>query len=216
MVLKMKKKQLLSVVALSAFLVITLAACTNKQETKHTGVESSTSEVAKETPKESVTSNSQAEASPSINLSELTPLAEVIRQYEETYPDADITKIELKDSFSSLYYIVEGVNDTTEFELRINAKTNEAKKGQEEKLDKEDQNGQKRQNDALDLSNLAPLEEIIEAAQEKVKGGEVTELELERELSTTYWTVTVKEGFQESNVKIDAKTKEVLEVELED
>lgn len=212
----MKRKQLLGVVALSALAVITLAACANNQETKTADIETSSSQVAQETTKESQISDSQAEASDSINLSELTPLTDVIKQYQEAYPEVDITKIALKDSFGTLYYVVEGVDDATEFEFKVNAKTNEAKKGQEEKLDKEDRDGQKRQNEALDLSDLAPLEEIIETAQEKVSSGDVMELELERELSTTYWTVTIKEGFQESNVKIDAKTKEVLEVELDD
>lgn len=209
----MKKIKLLTIGTLSFATLLVMAGCSKPESPVATPTPETTTEKSQSTQASSTTTEETTEAS---STSESISLAEVISIYQTNYPDSDITSIDLDDSFNEWYYKVEGVNDTTEFELRINAATKEVVKEKEEKLDREDANGVKRNNDKLDLENLVPLEEITAVAEKEASAGTATDWELDRELTTTYWKVTVKDGNKETEVKIDAKTKAVLEVELDD
>lgn len=142
-------------------------------------------------------------------------VADAIQVYQDTYPNSDITSIELDSSLGNYYYKVEGVDDDNEYEVSIDANSKEVKEQKDEKLDADEQKGVKRQEDKLDISDLLPLDEITKIATAEAKG-QAEDWDLDKEMGTTYWDVQVKDGRKETNVKIDAKTGEVLEVELDD
>ncbi|HRL52288.1 MAG TPA: PepSY domain-containing protein, partial [Enterococcus aquimarinus] len=73
-----------------------------------------------------------------------------------------------------------------------------------------------RESEALDLEGVISIEEASQIALDAVGSGEVTDLDLERELSVTYWKVTIEDGRKEFEVSIDARTKEVLTTERDD
>ncbi|GGC89440.1 PepSY domain-containing protein [Enterococcus wangshanyuanii] len=143
-------------------------------------------------------------------------LEDAVKAYQEAYPNTAITSLDLDPSFGTYYYEIKGVDDSKEYEVKINAETGELKKEREETLDREDQNGVEKANEALDLNNLKSMDDISKIAVDSFGEGQAIEWSLERELSTTYWEVKVQSGNQEMSVKINAQTGDVLEKELDD
>lgn len=141
---------------------------------------------------------------------------EAIKAYQATYPDSDITSLELDTSFGTYYYKIEGVNDTTEFEIQVDGVTKKVAKEREEQLDKDEQNGVKRREDKIDIQNLLSVEKAAEIAVQQVGGGTATDWDLDKDLGITFWEVTVENNQQESTVKMNAQTGEVLETEVDD
>ena len=136
--------------------------------------------------------------------------------FQEKFPETSITSISFDTSFGKWYYDIEGINDTTEFELRIDPATGETSREEQQTLDKDEQNAAYRESEALDLEGVISIEEASQIALDAVGSGEVTDLDLERELSVTYWKVTIEDGRKEFEVSIDARTKEVLTTERDD
>ncbi|GGC90853.1 PepSY domain-containing protein [Enterococcus wangshanyuanii] len=137
-------------------------------------------------------------------------LPDAIAAFEEIYPNAAITSIDLEDSLESYSYKIQGIEGTKEFDIRVDADSGEVTKEREETVDRDDQGEDK----ALDLKDLISLEEATEIAEGTVKDGEAIEWSLENELATTYWEITIKTGLlSENTVKINAQTGDVLEQE---
>ena len=141
---------------------------------------------------------------------------DAVAVFQEKFPDTSITSISFDTSFGKWYYDIEGINDTTEFELRIDPATGETSREEQQTLDKDEQNAAYRESEALDLEGVISIEEASQIALDAVGSGEVTDLDLERELSVTYWKVTIEDGRKEFEVSIDARTKEVLTTERDD
>lgn len=154
--------------------------------------------------------DSQKEA----QLSDIISVDEAVKLYQETYPNTDITDLTLELSFGKYYYHIDGIDDNDEYELTINADTKELSDEKKEKLDNDEKNGIKREEEKLDLDKVISIEKASDIAVKEVGFGEATEWSLDRELKTTYWDVTVKEGrVKEAEVKIDAQSGDVLSVE---
>lgn len=201
---------------LALALLITGCAAENPVSSVNSATEASTTETQ-------LTEESMAATGTTVTTSENTAtttfevtVADAIQVYQETFPDSDITSIELDSSFGHYYYQIEGVDDTKEYEIKVDATTKEITKNKEETLDKDEQNGVKRQEDKLDLTDLLSVEEVTEIALAEVSSGEPTDWDLDREMNITYWEVQIKDGKTETNIKINAQTGEVLEVELDD
>ena len=141
---------------------------------------------------------------------------DAVAVFQEKFPDTSITSISFDTSFGKWYYDIEGINDTTEFELRIDPATGETSREEQQTLDKDEQNAAYRESEALDLEGVISIEEASQIALDAVGSGEVTDLDLERELSVTYWKVTIEDRRKEYEVSIDARTKEVLTTERDD
>lgn len=141
---------------------------------------------------------------------------EAIKAFQEAYPDASVTSLDLDTSFGTYYYEVKGVDDSTEYEVKVHGETGELTKEREETLDRDEQNGVERKNESLSLDGIMTIEEAADIALKAVGKGEATEWSLERELSTTYWEVKIVNGRSETSVKLDAKTGDILETELDD
>lgn len=141
---------------------------------------------------------------------------EAIKAYQDTYPDSDITSLELDTSFGAYYYKIEGVNDTTEFEIKVDGVTKKVEKEREEQLDRDEQNGVKRREDKINIQNLLSIEKAAEIAVQQVGGGTATDWDLDKDLGITFWEVTVENNQQETTVKMNAQTGEILETEVDD
>lgn len=183
-----------------------VAGCSDTSDTANSS--SSTSQTISQT--------KQTQASSKGQISFKVTVEEAIKTYQETYPDSDITSIELETSFGKYSYKIEGVDDEREYEVQVNANTKEVSKDSAENLDSEDKDGVKRNADKLDLENLLSVERAAEIAAKKAGGGKAEEWQLGKELGTTYWEVKVVDGHKETDVKLDAKSGEVLETEIDD
>lgn len=206
----MNKKMIIGTLCLGFI----LAGCTSNNKSLENNEKS---QVSSETLSQSTTNESNKKTNNKTKLSEIkVTVEEAIKAYEEAYPNTAITSLDLDTSFGSYYYEIQGVDDTKEYELKINAATAKSTKEREETLDREDQNGIEKENEALDLKELKSLEEVSKLAQESAGQGEAVEWSLDRELSITYWEVKVVSGKDEVSVKINAQTGDVIEKEIED
>lgn len=164
----------------------------------------------------SSTSQKTSQSSSEMNTNFKVSVDDAIKEYREVYPDSDISSVDLETSFGKYLYKIEGVDDNTEYELRVDADTKEVSKEREEGLDTEDKAGAKRKEDKLDLENLLSIEKVSDIATKHVGKGKATDWSLDKDLGTTYWEVKVMDGRKETEVKIDAKSGEVLESETDD
>lgn len=185
-----------------------LAGCQDDKTT------SATSEVSKTSASTENSTATGSTASPNTATQKIptVTVAEAIDTYQKEFPNSDITSIDLDSSFSKWYYQVEGVDDNKEYEVKIDAAKNTIKDSSDKRLDRDEQNGIKRAEDKLDLTNLAPLTEVTDIALTQADGT-VTDWSLDKELNITYWSVSIENGKNETEVKINASTKEVIAVE---
>ncbi|MGP5430980.1 PepSY domain-containing protein [Enterococcus malodoratus] len=166
------------------------------------------------TQKTSQTSNSQTSSEATTNFK--VSVDDAIKAYQEAYPDSDITSVDLETSFGKYLYKIEGVDDNKEYEVRVDADSKEVSKEREENLDTEDKDGVKRKEDKLDLDNLLSVEKVSDIAVKHVGKGKATDWSLDKDMGKTYWEVKVMDGHKETEVKIDAKSGDVLESETDD
>lgn len=191
-----------------------LAGCTNTDKSLEANKESKMSTKVSQSTKQDVsgTSNSTTKKTSQRKVS----VEDAIKAYNEAYPNTSITSLDLDPSFGIYYYEIKGVDDSKEYEFKINAETGELKKEREETLDQDEQNGVEKKNEALELKGILSIEDVSKIAEDSVGEGTANEWSLERDLSLTYWEVKVQTGNKEMTVKINAQTGDVLEKELDD
>ncbi|MHC5227318.1 PepSY domain-containing protein [Enterococcus sp. LJL99] len=182
--------------------VMVFAGCSTNKKEKAT---ESTSQV-----KQEITTSSES-SSVNQNDSIAISLDQALATYDEQYPNTTIVSLELEKSFGNYYYKIEGVDNSKEYEISINATDGTLKKEREEALDLDEQNGAKKKADAIDTKNLLSIKEISQLAEKEIGKGKATEWKLEQELGVTYWEVKVVDGLNDYEVKINAKTGEILE-----
>ena len=201
---------------LTSGLVVTLVAVLSGCQTKQAPTSTETS-VTNQT-KISETETSQETTSENLDLGqEITvSLDDVIALYQKTYPDTHLTSIELEPERNQYIYKLEGVDEQEEYELKVDATTKEMKKQKNEALDRDEQNGVKLKNKALDLTNLASLNDVTETAKKEAVDYTPVEWELKQELGVTYWKVSLKQANKEKKVKINAQDLSILKVEDDD
>lgn len=208
----MKKILYGSMTGLALFLV---AGCTSKtptavsstNEQKETVI--STTETSSSVQQEATTTSEKTSA---VAVS----LEKVTTAFEKKYPEAKITSLQLDTDFGRYFYEIEGVDQQKEYQVEVNAETDEFTKEKVETLDADEQNGVKMQEEALDLTNIISREQATTLAEKEAKVGQATDWKLEKELGITYWEVKVKEGQQKIEVKIDAHSGKILTTERDD
>lgn len=204
------KLMMLSMVTLG----LVLGGCTsNSNSLPKESLSNESSAVSSSTDNSSTSTSNAKNTFPAIKLT----VAEVISAYEKAYPNTSITSIDLDTSFGVYYFEVQGVDDNKEYELKVNAETGEETKEREENLDTDEKNGVKKAEDSLELNDIITLEDATTFASEAlgVNPDTATEWSLDREMAVTYWEVTFESSRSASSVKLDAKTGDVLEKELE-
>lgn len=199
----MTKKQT-AIILLIMAAILSMTYFLNKSDNKNNSAPANESQLKEE--------YSNADTSQKNDFPPKITLAKAIESYQQEYPDTDIDSIELEQSFNKWFYTIEGFDDKKEYELRVNAHSQKTSKKHVKKLDRDEKNSNKHNDSKIDTSKLVALTEIGKVATENA-AGEITELSLEKELSHTYWKVKVEEGLNETEVKIDAFSKDVLEIE---
>ncbi|EOS7807424.1 PepSY domain-containing protein, partial [Enterococcus hirae] len=198
--------------------LLLLAGCQSNQSTpESTPAPATTStstgqQTTSSTEASNQTMNSGTNATKEIKVS----AQKAIELFQKEYPNAAITSLELDSSWGSFFYKIDGVDDQNEYEMKINAANEEIQKQNPERLDQDEQNGQKKQEDALDTSKLLSIEEAAKIAEKQAGGGTATDWDLSKELGTTYWEVKVKNGNKSTQVKLNSQTGEVLATENDD
>lgn len=143
-------------------------------------------------------------------------LDQVVDQFKKTYPNATPTSIELEKESGTFWYSIEGVDQSNEYEGKMNAEQKDASivNAKQEKLDSDEQNGVKLNDDKLDLVDPVSVIDAATTAKEHAKGA-IESWKMEQEGGSTYWEVTVKNKAKETTVHIEAQTGEVLAVEVD-
>ncbi|MDH6365521.1 putative membrane protein YkoI [Enterococcus sp. PF1-24] len=207
----MKKINLMTVAVLS-FSVLTLASCQKESATTPASTSTTATSASSQTAKSSTTETAASEV-----VSNEMSLAEAIAIYQAEFPDSDITSLEYVEFAQNQFaYTIEGMDDQKEYGIRIDVATGEVNTLPEENLDADEVNGVERAAEKLDLTQLLTIAEVAKIAEEAAGGGHAVTFDLEQELGTTYWEVTVGEGRNSKQVKLHAQTGEILEVELDD
>jgi len=202
--------------------IFILSGCSNNQTNDATKkssqtIENTNTSISSSTTSQSSNQDTSSQASSDQGISSITmTIDEAKKIYEKEYPSTSITAIDVDSSFGTYYFKVDGVDDNKEYELKINTSNSEIFKEREETLDKDEQNGVKKTNEAIDFSKLKTLKEIIDLAEPLFEGATATDADLEKEVGVTYWDITLKKGTQEMEVKIDAVDGTILEKSMDD
>lgn len=112
-------------IGLALLTVVLLAGCGTQQSTQNKATSQSTS--------------SQSNSTKSVTAKTKVSLAAAIKKFQQQYPDASVTSIELEDQLGRPVYTLEGVGGTQEHELQLNGRTGKVISKQSEMLDQDDQ-----------------------------------------------------------------------------
>lgn len=130
-----------------------------------------------------------------------------VKKFNQKYANAKVEEITLESHFKKYRYEITGFDNSKEYTVEINAKTGKILKSESERLDKNDQNT------ALDLSKLISRKKATKAAEKAAKKGQAQEWTLESENGQAIWEITVVNGRQKVDVKVNANNGNVLNVE---
>ena len=205
----MKFTKLTSIALLSAALLTGTVAC-SKQDNS----------TAKTTTQKSVTSSKVTHNSESAmskqtqkdNIQIKLSQQEAIDKVHQQFSGKQLKSIELNREGKHYLYEIEGFDSNNEYSVNINAETGQIGHVHSEKLDHDDRNQK-----ALDFKGTISRDDASRIAEEHIKGtSEEWKLEQDEDTGKTYWEVKVKNGHQETEVKINAHTKEVISTEHDD
>lgn len=205
----MKFTKLTSIALLSAALLTGTVAC-SKQDNS----------TAKTTTQKSVTSSKVTHNSESAmskqtqkdNIQIKLSQQEAIDKFHQQFSGKQLKSIELNREGKHYLYEIEGFDSNNEYSVNINAETGQIGHVHSEKLDHDDRNQK-----ALDFKGTISRDDASRIAEEHIKGtSEEWKLEQDEDTGKTYWEVKVKNGHQETEVKINARTKEVISTEHDD
>lgn len=205
----MKFTKLTSIALLSAALLTETVAC-SKQDNS----------TAKTTTQKSVTSSKVTHNSESAmskqtqkdNIQIKLSQQEAIDKFHQQFSGKQLKSIKLNREGKHYLYEIEGFDSNNEYSVNINAETGQIGHVHSEKLDHDDRNQK-----ALDFKGTISRDDASRIAEEHIKGtSEEWKLEQDEDTGKTYWEVKVKNGHQETEVKINAHTKEVISTEHDD
>lgn len=224
----MNKKILLGIVSIATLAF--LGACGNgmTKDTSTNMTNQASSSIASVNNDQSAASSTSASAnsesnssisstSSLLNQTFKVSLDDAIQLFLAEHIDTVITSIEFDQNFGVYGYKIEGVDNTKDYELFIDANTKEVSREREELLDYEDANGVAKKNDALTLDKIISPKKAMETAfLETNKQGDITEWKLSQEVQTTFYEVTIRNGTNETEVKINSVSGTLLQTEQDD
>ena len=203
----MKFTKLTSVALLSATLLTTVVACSKQNDTATTTQKSVTSSKVTHNSESAVSKQSRKD-----NIQIKLSQQEAIDKFQKQFSGKQLKSIELSREGKQYYYEIEGFDSSNEYSVNINAESGQLGHVHSEKLDHDDRNQK-----ALALRGAISRDDASRIAEEHVKGtSEEWKLEQDEDTGKTYWEVTVKNGHQETDVKINAHTREIISTEHDD
>ncbi|MDT0004130.1 PepSY domain-containing protein [Listeria cossartiae subsp. cayugensis] len=195
----------LATVGVAVLLVGALSACGSNDD-KDTSSNSSSQETTT-----SKSDNNESLQNKSFDMS----YEDAINAFKEKHGDAEISSVELAKNLGKYVYKVDGISNDNEYEMKFNAETKEQLSDETDKLDREDAGGVEKENEKLSLDGIKTPKEAMDKAVTE-QAGDVTSWKIERELDTTYYEVTVKQDNKKYEIKLNAKTLDVLQTEQDD
>ena len=148
--------------------------------------------------------------STSVDITNLkVSMTDAVNIFKEAHPDAKIESIDLDNDSGRLHYDIDGFDSSNEYEMEVDATTKEIKVN-EVATDQE-------QDDFIDFSSIIDPAEAIEIASTKteVEGLNPTGWSLEADDGKQKYTVEYDQNDSDIDIKIDAITKEILEVDID-
>ncbi|MBC2250579.1 PepSY domain-containing protein [Listeria sp. FSL L7-0123] len=195
----------LATVGVAVLLVGALSACGSNDD-KDTSSNSSSQETTT-----SKSDNNESLQNKSFDMS----YEDAINAFKEKHGDAEISSVELEKNLGKYVYKVDGISNDNEYEMKFNAETKEQLSDETDKLDREDAGGVEKENEKISLDGIKTPKEAMDKAVTE-QAGDVTSWKIERELDTTYYEVTVKQDNKKYEIKLNAKTLDVLQTEQDD
>ena len=187
-------------IGLALLSVALLAGCGTRQSSQGKTTSQSTS--------------TQSSSTKSVTATTKVSLTAAIKKFQQQFPNASVTSIELEDQLGRPVYTLEGVGGTQEHELQLNGRNGKVISKKSEMLDQDDQADAER--DRLNLNKVISPSKAVAIAVHDRNGGYASELKLDKDNDTTYWEVQVHQGKQQVDVKIDAYEGSILETEHDD
>lgn len=133
-----------------------------------------------------------------------------IDKFNQKYQNKQINEVELESDNGKYVYTIKGFDNANEYKVKVNAKDGKVISNKSEKLDKNDKKY------TLDPSKTISRDEASQIAEKAAKKGSSIEWKLEQEKKNqAIWEVKVKDGRTVKEVKIDAGSKKILEVETD-
>lgn len=200
---------------LALLLSLTLAGCSANNASKSDDQSSQATSSSQSASSPSSSTSSQSTTTADVTKVKVSA-ATAIKRYQQVFPNSDITGISLEKQLGDYQYEVEGVDDSKEYSLNLNAKTATVTDKKSEALDTDEANGVERKAEALNLDHLISVSKAVQNARSKAKGQAATEISLEREAGQTYWDIQFENQGQETSVKVNAQSGKVLAVEQDD
>ena len=137
-------------------------------------------------------------------------LAQTVDAFKKEYPQAQLTEVSFEQENGSYVYEIKGKDSSKDYELQVHAASGEIlKQGQENENNPMIQ--------ALDLAQVKTEQEAMDAALAAAKGKNlyVKSWSLEVENKRPVYEVSlVKDNQDDLDVKLDAKTLEVLDLDM--
>ena len=205
----MKKENLFKAVvalAIGASLGLTVISCSNSGDDSSKSSQSSKVENAKKKTKKSANENTAKLKTTDIKLS----MSEALNKFDQKFKDTKIKSIDLQAEGNSYFYEIDGMDNNKEYTAKIDANNGKILHSESEKLDLDD-----RLDKTINLDNVISRKQATKIAEKKVKGT-AEEWKLEQDHNKAYWEITVNDGSKKHEVKIDAETKKVVEVDHDD
>ncbi|EAC4202204.1 hypothetical protein BJM71_06370 [Listeria monocytogenes] len=199
----------LATVGVAVLLVGALSACSFNDD-KDTSSNTSKNETTS-----SKSSNNESSSDSLQNKSFDMSYEDAINAFKDKHSDAEISSVELEKSLGKYVYKVDGISNDNEYEMKFDAETKEQLSDETDRLDREDAGGVEKENEKIDLNGIKTPKEAMDKAVSE-QSGDVTSWKIERELDTTYYEVTVKQDNNKYEIKLNAKTLDVLQTEQDD
>ncbi|MBC2010009.1 PepSY domain-containing protein [Listeria welshimeri] len=200
----------LAAVGVTVLLVGALSACSFGDDDKHTSSNNGSNET---TSSKSSSNNSSTDSLQNKNFD--MSYEDAVSAFKDKHSDAEISGVELEKNLGKYVYTIDGISNDNEYEMKFNAETKEQMSDETDKLDQEDAGGVEKENEKLNLDGIKTPKEAMDKAISS-QAGDVTSWNIERELDTTYYEVTVKQDNNKYDIKLNAKTLEVLQTEQDD
>ncbi|MBF2507834.1 PepSY domain-containing protein [Listeria welshimeri] len=200
----------LAAVGVTVLLVGALSACSFGDDDKDTSSNNGSKET---TSSKSSSNNSSTDSLQNKNFD--MSYEDAVSAFKDKHSDAEISGVELEKNLGKYVYTIDGISNDNEYEMKFNAETKEQMSDETDKLDQEDAGGVEKENEKLNLNGIKTPKEAMDKAISS-QAGDVTSWNIERELDTTYYEVTVKQDNNKYDIKLNAKTLEVLQTEQDD
>lgn len=177
------------------------------EEQNSSAPESSMSSQADDASSESANESSSTNSESTQGISEQEfdiTLDDAIQIYHDTHPNSSIESIEFDEDNGKYEYDFDGFDDSTEYELTIDASSGEA-------IDKNTDNDDENDNNALNLDNIVSPQEAMTAALEEVNSGYVDSWHLDTENGATVYEINIENSQDDDDdVIINAETGEFM------